>query len=103
MCKITKSLKLTSNCNAGRGVTGLGGARGKKQVWRPLFELEAFWEANVLLKKVLVTLLGLFGAPIAIWRPGNCAPLAPLVTPLFVQDASAYSTPRRCAVHFADC
>jgi len=29
------------------------------------------------MKKVLVTLLGLFGAPIGIRRPGNCAPLAP--------------------------
>jgi len=29
------------------------------------------------LKKVLVTLLGLFGALAVIQRPGNCAPLAP--------------------------
>jgi len=32
--------------------------------------------------KLLVTLLGLFGAPEVIRRPGNFDPLAPLVTSL---------------------
>jgi len=32
----------------GRGVKKLDGARGKKHVWRPMFELEVFLEANAL-------------------------------------------------------
>jgi len=35
------------------------------------FQTWGLSEANVLLKKVLPTFLGLFGAPIVIWRPGN--------------------------------
>jgi len=38
--------------------------------------LRSFRSKFTVLKKVLVTLLGLFGAPIVIWRPGNCAYLA---------------------------
>jgi len=30
-----------------------------------------------------------FGASIMIWRPGNCAPLAPIVTPLCVSKQFA--------------
>ena len=65
--------------------------QGRNEVrWRPGQEVSLAphvrtWglsEANLLLKNVLVTLLGFFGVPIMIRRPGNCAPLAPLVTPL---------------------
>jgi len=35
-----------------------------------------------VLKKVLVTFLGLFATLAVIRRPGNCAPLAPLVKTL---------------------
>jgi len=47
-----------------RGVTSLNGARSKKQVWRPMFEPKVFREQmySIVLKKALVTLLGLFGA-----------------------------------------
>ena len=44
--------------------------------------LRSFGSKCAVLKKVFVTLLGLYGAHIVIRRPGNCAPLAPLVTPL---------------------
>ena len=44
--------------------------------------LRSFGSKCTVLKKVFVTLLGLYGAHIVIRRPGNCAPLAPLVTPL---------------------
>jgi len=60
-----------------RGETRLDCVRGKKQVWRPDVRTRGLSEANVLLKKALVTLLGLFGVPAVIRRPGNCAPLAP--------------------------
>ena len=53
--------------------------------WRPGQETsfathvrtESLSEANVLLKKVLATLLGLYGVPIVIRHPENSAPLAP--------------------------
>ena len=55
------------------GVTRLDGARGKKKVWRPHVRIRSFWSKCTVLKKVLVTLLGLFGAPRGIvpplWRP----------------------------------
>ena len=73
----------------GKGVTRLNSARGKKQVWRPHVRNRSFGSKYTILKKVLVTLLGLFGAPrthsvAPQWfgaptvtrRPGNCAPLA---------------------------
>jgi len=63
------------------------GARSK--FGSPSSNLTSFGSKYTLLKKVVVTLLGLFGAlrnhsalPAVIWRPGICAPLAPLVTPL---------------------
>jgi len=51
-------------------------ASGKKQFVAPMFEPELFREQMVL-EKVIVTLLGLFGAPNMTWRPGNCAPSFP--------------------------
>jgi len=63
--------------------------------WRPVQEaslappssnLRSFGSKCSVLKKVFVTLSGLFGAPIVIRRPGNCAPLAPLVTTLLTGD-----------------
>ena len=46
-----------------RSATRLDGARGKKQVWRPLCSnLWSFGSRFTVLKKVLVTLLGLFGS-----------------------------------------
>jgi len=61
-----------------RGVTRLDGARGKKQVWSPAppcSSLRSFGSKYSVFKKVLVTLLGLLGAPrrhsaplAVIWR-----------------------------------
>ena len=50
-------------CLAGRGVKRLDGIRGKKPVWRPMFEPEVFRKHRLctVLKTVLVILLGLFG------------------------------------------
>jgi len=78
-----------------RGVTRLDGARGKKQVWRP--HVRTWRLKHTVLKKVLVTLLGLFGAlcshsvhpsvsaPHSDLAPGELCPLSPLVTPLTVR------------------
>ena len=68
-------------------------AQGRNEVrWRPGQEaslappcsnLSSFESKFIALKKVLVTFVGLFGAPAMIWRPvltrhpGNCAPFAP--------------------------
>jgi len=54
----------------------------RRKFGAPMFEPEVFGSKSTVLKKVLATLLGLFGAPAVIWHPGNCAPLPPLVTPL---------------------
>jgi len=59
---------------AARGVMRLDGA--------PMFKTEVFREQ--MLEKILVTLLGLFGAPIVTRRQGNCAPL---VTPLIAASS----------------
>jgi len=71
------------------------GARSK--FGAPMFEPEVFRRQMHCIAKVLVTLLGLFGAPRShatsrsdlapsrvVRRPGNCAPLTPLVTALVV-------------------
>jgi len=41
----------------------------------PMIETDVFQKQMYCMKKVPVTLLGLFGAPIMTRRPGNCAPL----------------------------
>jgi len=59
----------------------------KSKFGAPMFEPKVFRKL-LYLKKVFTTLLRVFGAlavirrPIVIWHPGNCAYLAPLVTPL---------------------
>jgi len=53
------------------------GARSK--FGTPMFEPEVFRKQMYCTK--LVTLLGLFGAFIAVWRPGNCAPCPPSFRP----------------------
>jgi len=58
-----------------------------------------------VLKKVLMTLLGLFGAPTVIQRPHNdSAPgeLCPLWPPRY-SPAQVLIAHREGAVHFADC
>jgi len=80
-----------------RGITRLDGSRGKKQVRcpPPCSNLSSFWSKFTVLKKVLVTLFGLFGTPRgdsvpkAVIRrtysdsaPGELCPPFPLVTSL---------------------
>ena len=43
----------------------------------PYLNLRSFGSKCTVLNKVLVTLLGIFGAPAVIWHLGNCAPLSP--------------------------
>jgi len=86
--------KLSKVVNVNRGVTMLDGARGKKQVWCPHIWTWGLTEANVLnRRKYTCNIVGTFrrspqwfGPPIVIRRPGNSAPLAPLVTPLSVKQ-----------------
>jgi len=79
MCTLpaTKTVTLTQGRNEVRW------RPGKTQVW-PCLNLRSFGSKCTVLKKVLVILLGLFGAPrshsaprTVIRRPGNCAPLHP--------------------------
>jgi len=48
----------------------------------PMFEPKAFGSKCAVFKKVLVTLLGLTGAPAVIRRAEKCTLLVPLVTRL---------------------
>ena len=71
----------------GPRVTRLDGARGKKQVWRSLFETEVVRKQMRCIEKSTCDIVGTFrhpslplGAPRSDWRPGNNGPLAPLVT-----------------------
>ena len=76
--------------NAFRGGTRLDGAWGKKQVrCPPCSNLRSFRSKRTVLKKVLVTLLGLFYAPAVIRCPRSYSapaelrvPCPPIVTPL---------------------
>jgi len=74
-----------------RGVTMSGGARGKKQVWHPRVRNRSFG-ANVLcystvLKKVLVTVLGIVGVPRSDSAPGElCPPCLPRCAPGFTDS-----------------
>jgi len=64
-----------------RGVTRLDGAQGKKQVWRLHVRTSGLSEANLLYwRKYLWHLWKFPASPAVIRRPGNCTPLAPLVT-----------------------
>ena len=65
-----------------QGRNEVGWRPGQEASLAPRVRTWGLSEANLLLKSVLVTLLGFFCVPIMIRRPGNCAPLAPLVTPL---------------------
>ena len=74
------------------------GPRGKK-CGAPMFEPEVFGKQCTVLKKVLVTLLGLFGTAAVIQRLGNCALLPPLVTPLLLPLYS-YSLHANVCMHY---
>jgi len=65
-----------------RGVARLDGARGKKQVWRPMFESQIFRKQFYSIEEYSCDIVGIFGAPhshsaplVVIRRPVNCAPL----------------------------
>ena len=57
---------------------------GKKQVWRPHVQTWDHSDANLLHWRKYLWHFGTFRRPAVIRWPGNCAPLAPLVTPLAV-------------------
>jgi len=56
--------------------------------------LRSFGSKCTVLKKVFVTLLGLYGAPILIRRRGIVPPLPPLVTPLCSRGHFRYAVKR---------
>ena len=72
------------------GVPRLGGARGKKQVWRSHVRTKSLSEANVLhCRKYLRHCWDFSTPPAVIRRPGKCYPL---VTPRYALDHSV----KRC-------
>jgi len=86
-----------TNLQIDRGVTRLGGARGKMQVWRPRFEPEVFRKQMYCVEECTCDIVGIF------WLPGNhstprsisaprewfgawvFAPPFPFVTPLLIE------------------
>ena len=80
------------NLTRARGVTTSDGARGKKQVWCHRVRNWGLSEANSLYWRILVTLLGLFGAPRNHSAPGDlrlsCHPL--LSPPRYSSDYSVW-------------
>ena len=87
-----------------RGVKRLDGARNTKQVWRPHVRTWGLSEANLLLKKVLVTLFWLFGPPRSDSAPGELLPpCPPVVKPLAVKFVyiRPYSLNTTTAFYFA--
>ena len=65
-----------------RGATRLDGARGKKQVWRPMFEPEVFRKQMYCIEESAYDIVVTFWSPAVIRRQAKCAPLPPLVTSL---------------------
>jgi len=57
-----------------RGVTRLYGARGRRKFGAPMFETKVFRSKCTVLKKVLVILLGIFGAPRSDSAPRELCP-----------------------------
>jgi len=105
-----------------RGVTRLDGAWARSKFGAPVSKTEVFWKHMFYaLKKVLVTLLGLFGgpqplgAPCTDWRPhsdsepGNGTPVAPIVTSLepwlagFCVVAATYEKPKSIYSYLNGC
>ena len=73
------------------------GARSK--FGAPMFEPEDFRKQMYCTEESTCDIVGTFrrppqsfSAPVVIWRPGNCAHLAPLVTPLLVNHEILYDT-----------
>ena len=54
-----------------RGVTRLDGARGKKQVWRPMFEPEVFRKQKYFIEESTCDIVGTFRRPAVIPRPSQ--------------------------------
>ena len=67
-----------------RGATKLDGARGKKQVWRPMLEPEVF-RKQTYCTEVRVTFLGLFGTP----QPFSARGIEPLAPRRYAPDCNA--------------
>ena len=81
-----------------RGVTRLDGARGKKQVWSPVFETEVFRKQMYCIEESTCDVVGTFcrppqpfGVPIASRRPGNCARRPPRYAPVPDSGDSGFS------------
>jgi len=64
-----------------RGATRLYGARGKKQVWRAHALIWGLSEEHLLYCRKYFYIVGIFRAPIVIWRPGTAPPLPPSLRP----------------------
>jgi len=91
----------TEACRLLRGVTRLDGAQGQQEasLAPPCSKLWTFGSKCTVLKKVLVTSLGFFGAPLSdlaqltvIWHPRSCsAPweMRPLCPPHYTPEATA--------------
>ena len=95
--KVSGSFLDGTNLQIDRGVTRLGGARGKMQVWRPRFEPEVFRKQMYCVEECTCDIVGIF------WLPGNhstprsisaprewfgawvFAPPFPFVTPLLIE------------------
>ena len=82
-----------------RGVTRLDGTRVKKQFWRPH---ELFRKQMYCIKKVLVTLLGLFGGPAVIPRPSQRFGTWEIVPPS-LRPSSCYTLKQCLQVSNASC
>jgi len=84
-----------------RGVTRLDGARGKMQVWRPIFEPEVFRMQMYCIEECSWDILGFFGVPAILRRPRSVlappqlfdarviAPLAPSLRPCWLNHNAA--------------
>ena len=60
-----------------RDVTRLDGARGKKQVWRPMFEPEVFWKQIYCIEESICDIVGTFRRPRSDSTLGELCPPFP--------------------------
>jgi len=67
---------VTGSKREARGVPRLNRSRGKKHVWRSMFELEVIWEKIYCVKEKYLRHCWGFSALPLIWGPGHCSSFA---------------------------
>jgi len=102
MMSLKVFISLANDCC--RDVTRFDGARGKKQVWCPMFEPEVFRKQMYCIEENICDIVGTFrrppqsfGALVVTRRPGIVTPFAPLLHPCLLLKLFFCNYSRKCS------